>query len=142
MHRQQRNLVMNAIRSYSFLRRILLIDAVSSGAMGLGLLALSGALAGLVQLPEALLIEAGIVLLPFAAFVGFLASRPEPSRPGVWIVIGLNVVWAIDSALLLFTGWVSPSLLGYAFVIGQAAVVAVFADLEYVGLKRAARVTA
>ena len=133
---------MNAIRSYSFLRRILLVDAVSSGAMGIGVLALSGALANLLQLPEALLTEAGLILLPFAAFVGFLASRPEPSRLGVWIVIGLNVAWAIDSVVLLFTGWVAPNLLGYAFVIGQAAVVGVLADLEYVGLKRAAPVAA
>ena len=133
---------MNAIRSYSFLRRILLVDAVSSGAMGIGVLAQSGALANLLQLPEALLTEAGLVLLPFAAFVGFLASRPEPSRLGVWIVIGLNVVWALDSVVLLFTGWVAPNLLGYAFVIGQAAVVGVLAELEYVGLRRAAPVAA
>ena len=54
----------------------------------------------------------------------------------------MNVVWAIDSVVLLFTGWVAPSLLGYAFVIGQAGVVAVLADLEYVGLRRAAVVAA
>ena len=54
----------------------------------------------------------------------------------------MNVVWAIDSVVLLFTGWVAPNLLGYAFVVGQAAVVAVLADLEYVGLRRTAAVAA
>ena len=52
------------------------------------------------------------------------------------------MIWVLDSVVLLFTGWVSPNFLGYAFVIAQAAVVALLADLEYVGLKRAAPVTA
>lgn len=133
---------MNAIRTLSFLRRVLIVDAVSSGAMGVVLFALSAPLAGLLNLPPALLSEAGLVLFPFAAFVGFLASRSEPPRFGVWIVIALNVVWAIDSLVLLVTGWVDPNLLGYACVIGQAVVVAVLADLEYVGLRRASPVAA
>jgi hypothetical protein len=127
---------MNAIRSLSFLRRVLVVDAVSSGGMGVALWALAGPIAALTKLPQALLSEAGLVLLPFAAFVGYLASRSVPSRVGVWIVIALNVVWAIDSMALLVTGWVEPNMLGYAFVIGQAAVVAVLAELEYVGLRR------
>ena len=127
---------MNAILNLSFLRKVLVVDAMSSGAMGVALFAFSAPLAALMNLPQPLLAEAGLVLLPFAAFVGFLASRPMPSRLGVWIVIALNVIWAIDSIVLLFTGWLSPNPLGYAFVIGQAAVVAVLADLEYVGLRR------
>jgi hypothetical protein len=31
---------------------------------------------------------------------------------------------------------VSPSLLGYAFVVAQAVVVALFGELQYVGLRR------
>lgn len=38
--------------------------------------------------------------------------------------------------LLLIGNWVAPTMLGYAFVIGQAAAVALFAELQYVGLKR------
>jgi CHASE2 domain-containing sensor protein len=78
------------------------------------------------------------VLLPFAAFVGFVASRREPARIAVWVIIAMNIVWVVDSIVLLFTGWVAPSALGYAFVIAQAAVVLVLADLEYMGLKRSA----
>ena len=38
--------------------------------------------------------------------------------------------------LLLIGGWVAPTVLGYVFVIGQALVVALFAELEFFGLKR------
>lgn len=54
----------------------------------------------------------------------------------VWAVIAINAVWAIDSIALLFTGWVSPNLLGQAFVVVQAVSVAVIAELQYLGLKR------
>jgi len=128
---------MTAIQSSTFLRRVLLLDAVSSGAMGVLLLAASGALAGLLNLPEELLSEAGLVLVPFALAVGFIGTRTQLSRICVWAVIAINAVWAIDSVVLLFTGWVQPSLLGYAFVIGQAAFVAVMAELQFIGLRKA-----
>jgi len=133
---------MNSIRSMSFLRRVLIVDAISSGAMGVALLTAAGTLSPMLGLPAQLLTEAGIVLLPFAAFVGFLASRAVPYRGAVWFVIALNVLWAIDSIVLLLTGWVAPSALGYTFVLAQAAFVALMADLEYVGLRKSAAVTA
>ncbi|HVF18608.1 MAG TPA: hypothetical protein VNA21_16915 [Steroidobacteraceae bacterium] len=128
---------MQSKASFSWLRRVLAIDAVSSAAMGLGLLVLAPTLAPLLNLPLDLLREAGAILLPFAALVGYLASREQPARAGVWTVIALNAVWTVDSIVLLLSGWVEPNGLGYAFVIGQAVVVGVFAELEYVGLRRA-----
>ena len=133
---------MTSIRASSLLRRVLAVDAVTSGAMGLAMIAFAGLIANLLQLPVDLVREAGIILLPFAAFVGFIASRREPARLAVWIIVALNAVWVVDSIVLLFTGWVAPNALGYVFVIAQAAVVLVFADLEYRGLKRSNPVAA
>jgi hypothetical protein len=48
----------------------------------------------------------------------------------------------LDSVLLLFTGWVEPTGLGEVFVIAQAVVVAVVAELELVGLRRSTLVEA
>jgi hypothetical protein len=129
---------MTSIRASSLLRRVLIVDAVTSGAMGVAMIAFAELFADLLQLPLELISEAGIVLLPFAAFVGFVASRREPARIAVWAIIALNVVWVVDSIVLLFTGWVAPNALGYAFVIAQAAVVLALADFEYMGLKRSA----
>jgi hypothetical protein len=75
-------------------------------------------------------------LLPFAVAVAWLARRDEVSPAGVWAVIAANALWAVDSVVLLFTGWVAPTMLGYGFIVFQAVVVAAFAELQYVGLRR------
>jgi hypothetical protein len=51
-------------------------------------------------------------------------------------VIIANALWAIDSILILLIGWVEPNVLGYAFIIAQALIVAVFAEAQYVGLRK------
>ncbi len=130
---------MSTDRSTLFLRRVLLLDAVASGGMGLLALLFATPVAALLALPETLLTQVGWILLPFAAFVGYLASRPVPPPAGVWIVIGLNVLWVIDSVLILVTGWVQPNIAGYIVLVGQALAVALFAELEYVGLRRSRR---
>jgi hypothetical protein len=121
----------------SFVRRILVADAAISGATGVLMLAGGGFLEGLLGVPAGLLRYAGASLLPFAVAVGWLARRNEISRGGLWAVIAANALWALDSVGLLFTGWIAPSTLGYAFIIFQAIVVAGFAELQYVGLRKA-----
>lgn len=127
---------MTTIQASTFLRRVLLLDAVSSGAMGILLLTCSGLLAGLLGLPAELLREAGLALVPFALAVGFLGTRARLARAAVWAVIGINAIWAIDSVILLFTGWVAPNLLGSVFVLGQAAFVAVMVELQLIGMRK------
>lgn len=120
------------------LRIALLVDAVVSGATGLAMALAAGPGAGLLGLPEPLLRWAGLFLLPYAALLAWLARRDRLPRPLVWAIIGCNALWAIDCLLLLASGWVAPTTLGYVFVIGQAAVVAGFAELQYLGLRRMA----
>jgi hypothetical protein len=123
-------------QSSTFLRRALLLDAVASGATGLLAIAAAGPLEGLLGLPAALLRGAGLVLVPYVAFVGWTGTRETISRPAVWAIIVANAAWAAASALLLVSGWVAPTALGYAFVIGPAVVVALLSELQYVGLRR------
>ena len=127
---------MNRNRSWSFLRLVLAVDAFSSAVMGVALVSASGLLAAWTSLPAPLLFESGLVLIPFAVLVGLLATREEPWRAGVWIVIALNTFWTLASLALLFTSWITPNLLGSIFIAAQAAAVGVFAELEYVGLRR------
>jgi hypothetical protein len=118
-----------------FLRLVLLADAAATVATGALLAAASAALETWLSIPSSLLFYAGIVLLPYAAFVFYLASQDRVSRATVWVVIGCNAVWAIDSVLLLATGWIAPSTLGYIFVIGQAIIVAAFCQLQFSALR-------
>lgn len=124
--------------SWNLLRRALLADGVLSGATGaLGLIA-AVPLGSLLGLEVTLLRVAGLGLLPFAAFLVYLALQENPSRRFVWGIVGVNLLWVIDSILLLVAGWAEPTLLGYLFTGVQAAAVAVFAGLEYLGLRRSA----
>jgi hypothetical protein len=121
----------------NFLRRVLLADGVISGTTGLALAVAAGALEPVLGLPAALLRYAGVSLLPFAAFVIWLGTRDTISRSMVQVVIALNAAWVAASAGLLLSGQVAPSAMGYVFVIGQAVAVAVLAETQYVGLRRA-----
>jgi hypothetical protein len=119
-----------------FLRQALLADALITGATGLLLLLGAGILAGLLELPAALLRYAGLALLPFVAYVLYIATRDRFNRAQVWAVILANILWAAASIGLLLSGWVAPNLPGWVFVIFQALVVAVFAELQYMGMRR------
>ncbi|MBC8036815.1 MAG: hypothetical protein H7X89_06330 [Rhizobiales bacterium] len=120
----------------SFLRYALIGDALASGATGLLMAAGAGLLSGILGLPQMLLQSAGLVLLPYAALVVFIGTRPIIMRAAVWMVIVANLLWSAESILLLMSSWVFPAGLGYAFVIFQAAVVFAFAVLQFIGLRR------
>ena len=129
---------MQLLRTSTFLRWVLFADAATCIATGLLMMLGSGLLEQFLGLPAGLLSYAGISLLPFAAFLVYLATRENLSPPAVWMAIVLNALWTAASFLLLMTGWVAPTELGYTFVIAQALGVAVFAGLEYFGLRRLA----
>lgn len=124
------------------LRFALLGDAVASGATGLLMAAASGPLSGLLGLPQQLLLYAGLFLLPYAAFVGYVGTRAIVSRGAVWTIVVANALWVVESIALLVSGWGGPTTLGYAFVVFQAVVVLAFAELQFMGLRKAPRATA
>jgi hypothetical protein len=128
----------NAFRPNTFLRYALLADAIASGATGLLLIAGAGLLEGFLNIPLALSREAGLVLIPYVAFVAYVGTRETIARGAVWAVIAANAIWALASVALLASGWIAPNLLGVIFIALQAAVVAVFGELQFVGLRRAA----
>lgn len=120
----------------ALLRRVLLADAVLSGATGLLMIAGAEVLSGLLDLPVPLLRAAGLVLVPYVAFVVYAGTRAGIARAAVIAIIAINLAWTAASIGLLFTGLVSPNLLGYAFVVFQALVVGVLAELQIVALRR------
>jgi hypothetical protein len=127
---------MSSFQPSSILRMALIADAVASGASAVLMLAGAGLLEGFTGLPATLLREAGLVLIPFVAFVAYLGTRAQVAAGAVWTVIALNALWVAGSALLLVSGVVAPTAFGYAFVIAQAVAVGVLAELQYIGLRR------
>lgn len=127
------------LRPSPFLRQALMADAAISGATGLLMTLGSSILAGLLDLPGSLLTYAGVALLPFAGFVAWLASRHDVSKAQVSAVIVINVLWTAGSILLILSGLVHPNALGYAFVIAQAVVVGLFAEMQLIGLRKSGK---
>ena len=127
---------MSVQQSSHFLRRVLILDAVASGATAALLVAAAGLIHGMLGLPLSLLRGAGLVLLPYVAFVAFVATRERIEPAAVWVIIISNALWASASLLLLLLGAIAPTGLGIAFVVAQAAVVALLGELQYMGLRR------
>jgi hypothetical protein len=88
----------------SLLRRVLLADAALSATAGLLIFGGAAFLADVLALPESLLRYTGIGLLPYAAFVAYVATREELNRTAVWAVILLNAFWVLDSLVLFLSG--------------------------------------
>jgi hypothetical protein len=133
---------MSTIRPTLILRLALLGDAVASGATGLLSFAGAGLLAELLGLPTPLLRYAGLLLLPYAAFVAWIGTRDRVAEAVVRIIVAGNALWALASVLLLTSGQIAPTALGVSFVTVQAAAVAAFAVGQAYGLRRQAAVAA
>jgi hypothetical protein len=122
----------------------LALDAATSGVSGLLLLTAAGPIAALLSpagelfglaLPT-LCRAVGLFLLAFAG-LALVAARSKPVRAGlVWEVLAINVAWVIGSAVLVELAWDGLTLLGRLAIVAVALMVAVFALLQGIGLRR------
>lgn len=125
-----------------YLQRVLLVDAIATGATAVKLALAADWLEPLLALPAPLLRGAGLSLVPFVLFVAMLSSRHAVPRGAMAAVVAINVAWVVASAWLVVAGPYQPNTWGVAFVLLQAAVVAVFAELGWIGLRRPTRAAA
>ena len=125
------------ITNRPLLRTALEADALVTGANGLAYLALAGPVGDLLGLSETLLRGTGAFLLLFAAAVYATSRRsPIPSRP-VRAIAAANVLWAAGSLVVALAGLGTPETAGVVWIVLQAVVVAGFAELQLLGLRRA-----
>ena len=127
---------MTAIRS-PFLRAVIAADAAVCGLSGALFAVGAAALAGPLGLSPALMQPVGLFLVGYAALLAWLATRPALPRRVVWGLVAFNVLWAVESVLLVALGWAHPTTLGAVAVIGQAAGAFVVAELQWISLRRA-----
>ena len=120
-----------------FLRNVLKADAAFSAVGAVLMAAGAPIVAPLTGLPPTLLIGAGLALVPWVALLVYIVRQPGVSRLVMIDVIAVNALWAAVSVGLLVSGMIAPNALGAAFVLAQALVVAVFAELQFVGMRRA-----
>jgi hypothetical protein len=116
------------------LRLALVADAAVTGANALAYLAGAVVLESVLGVPTALLVVLGAFLAVYSALVLRLATRP--ARAGVVAVILANLAWAAGSLLVLALDTFTPDPVGQVWIALQAVVVAGFAALQYLGLRR------
>lgn len=109
-------------RGEQTISRLLLIDAVLCGAVGLLLLVASGQIADALGLSATLIRWVGVGLLPWAMFVIF-SSTPTLVGTGVRVVIAGNVVWIVVTLAFAITSVQSATRLGTIALILQALAV-------------------
>ena len=126
---------MTALTSY--LRKVLLADAVVSGAAGLAMIGGADFTHGLLGLPSPLLFWAGVALVPFVTMLALIVRAGRAPSALIAGIIVTNFAWVAGSLFVAFGPAFAPTLLGQVFVVAQAAIVAVFAELQIIGLRRA-----
>ncbi len=121
----------------TLLQKILLVDSLSSGAAGIAFIVASGPIAAFVGVANPLaLVILGILFVVFAAAVYYTASREPINRRAVWLIFELNVVYVVGSAIILLANAFGLSTEGRWLVLILADLVAVYAVIEFVGLRR------
>lgn len=119
------------------LKRVLVLDAASCLVMGAALWPAADLLSTPLGLSPALIGGAGMLLIPLGLFILWLGTRTETPAAFVYVVIGGNVIWAIESFVVAF-GDHSITPLGSLFVAGQGVFVVGLAVLEMAGFRRSA----
>jgi hypothetical protein len=119
------------------LRFALRLDAAGSGALGLLGLVAAAPLADPLGATAGGLRGTGAFLVGYAIVLVLLAARPVIPRAAAWTVVIGNTGWVLGSIGAAVAGRDSFTALGVAVVLAQAAAVAVFADLQWLGLRRA-----
>ncbi|NUW37306.1 hypothetical protein HTZ77_38795 [Nonomuraea sp. SMC257] len=120
-----------------FLRLALAADAAVTGVNGLAYLAAAGPLADLLGPGAGLLRGIGAFLLVYAVAVGVLATRTAVNAAATKAVIAVNLAWTLASLVAAVAESGEFTVLGLVWTVAQALVVAVFAELQIMGLRRA-----
>jgi hypothetical protein len=125
-HRQQE--VTMTTSTGMTIQKIMGLDGLTCLGAGVLMAAAGAPIAALTELPQLLLFWAGLALLPVAVLF-FVMSRMAPlPKPLLWIAVLGNLAWLVASIGVL--AMVPANALGAAFVLAQAAVVAVLTVLE------------
>lgn len=121
----------------SYLKKAIATDAVVSAAASVAMMVGSTFLPDLLGLPAELLFWGGLALIPFVIELALILRMKQVPAGFIVAIIAINAAWVVASLFVAFGPAFAPTLFGKAFVVAQAAVVAIFAELQFLGLKRA-----
>jgi hypothetical protein len=121
------------------LKTVLLINALSSGVTGLGLIISASLIAPLFEVAApGPFIEVGVFLVAFATLVLFVSRGETQNANAVRFIIALDLLWVVTSFAIVFLQLFNLSILGYLLISGVALWVGAMAYLQSAGLKQLA----
>jgi hypothetical protein len=112
--------------------RILQLNAISTAACAVGMLAARGILYPLFGLSSPLVLDVlAVGLLAYAGALVLAAVRRPISRPVLMFFTVADGAWVVGSAIVLLSFWGDLAPLARLLVIAVAVVVEVFATLQF-----------
>ena len=113
-------------------------NSIFSGISGLLFVLAAGNLSELTGIqPPLVFTITGLGLMIYSAFLFRLRrSHPVYNTRIVWAVIIVDLLWVVDSAALLVTGWLPLTVAGQWIIAIVADVVLLFAIWQFFGLRR------
>jgi hypothetical protein len=134
--------LLNTLTSATGLRRVLAFDAASGAGTGALQLGLTGLLSQYLGLSTSLLQGTGIAIFVFVVLAGWLAMQAAPPRAALAALVVGNFAWVAGCLALVFGGAPAVTPLGIAYLLVQAVVVLVLAELQWMALRRTRQVLA
>ena len=118
------------------LKTALLLDATVTGSNGLAYLAGATVLDSLLGPSPTHFVAIGAFLAVCAAILAITGTRRPIPRGWATFAAEVNVVWAIGSVAVVALGWFDLTTAGQVWTILQAGIVAAFAALQLMALRR------
>ena len=113
-------------------QRILHLNAVSTTACAIGMLATRGTLHPLFGLDSPVVLDVlAVGLLAYAGALVVAARRETVDRPTMMAFAFVDALWVVASAVVLSLYWGQFTLVARVLVIAVALVVEAFAALQY-----------
>jgi hypothetical protein len=119
----------------AFLRFAMRLDAVLTGLVGVGGLAIAPRLAELTGTTVTTEYALGVFFVAYGATVFALTLLPSVRSAGIGVMIA-NIVYTVAAVGVVLAGVWPLTTLGVVFTLGSGVYTLVMADLQYLGLRR------
>jgi hypothetical protein len=119
----------------AFLRFAMRLDAVLTGLVGVGGLAIAPRLAELTGTTVTTEYALGVFFVAYGATVFALTLLPSVRSAGIGVMIA-NIVYTVAAVGVMLAGVWPLTTLGVVFTLGSGLYTLVMADLQYLGLRR------
>ncbi|HEX2284212.1 MAG TPA: hypothetical protein VHI10_05180 [Mycobacterium sp.] len=121
--------------SDSLLRFAMRADAVLTGLAGLAALPLAGWLAEISGTTTAFEYSMSAFFIVYGLVVFGLAALPSVKLPGIAVVIA-NLMYTVAAVVFVIADWMPLTTTGVVLTLATGVYTAVFAELQYQGVRR------